>query len=165
MGGVEIQMPTKLTNLRLIKQHRCYTVTEASRLLGVHKNTIRSWQRAGLDPIDKSRPVMFSGKTLRAFHAGRRKAAKQPCPPGTMYCFSCHTPRLPALGMVDYTPRNSVGGNLRALCVVCDTIMNRRAAFATLAQIMPGIDVQIQERQPRFSQLTQPSLNCDIKSE
>ena len=108
---------------------------------------------------------MFSGKALKAFLQSKRKAAKRPCPPGTLYCFSCHTPQSPAFGMMDYTPRNPAGGNLRALCAVCGTVMNRRAAFATLAQIMPGIDVQIQGGQSRLSQLTRPPLNCDIKSE
>jgi hypothetical protein len=147
MDGGDLKMPVKWIGLRRIKQHHCYTVTEASELLGVHKNTVRGWQRAGLEPIDKSRPVMFSGKSLRAYHAGKRKATKRPCPPGTLYCFSCRTPQSPALGMMDYSPRNPAGGNLRALCTVCGTVMNRRAAFATLAQIMPGIDVQIQEGQ------------------
>ena len=59
-------MPAKRINPRLIKLHRSYTVEDVSARLGIHKNTVRGWQRKGLEPIDKTRPVMFTGKTLRA---------------------------------------------------------------------------------------------------
>ena len=140
-------MPAKRINPRLIKLHRSYTVEDISARLGVHKNTVRGWQRIGLEPIDKARPVMFTGKTVRAYLEAKRKAAKRPCPPGTFYCLKCRTPQSPALGMVDYTPRNALSGNLSALCGACGTMMNRRAAFATFAQKMPGIDVQIKGAQ------------------
>jgi Helix-turn-helix domain len=136
-------LPAKRNNPRLIKLHLSYTVEDVSARLGVHKNTVRSWQRKGLEPIDKFRPVMFTGKTLRAYLEGKRKAAKRPCPPGTFYCFKCRTAQSPALGMVDYIPRNALSGNLSALCGACGTVMNRRAAFASLALKKPGIDVQI----------------------
>jgi hypothetical protein len=155
-------MSAKRINPRLIKLRRSYTVEEVSLRLGVHKNTVRSWQRRGLEPIDKVSPVLFTGKTLRAYLEGKRKAAKRPCPPGTCYCFKCRTHRAPALGMVYYRPFNNRSGNLCARCTICSTLMNRRAAFATLAQIMPGIEVQIKEGQSRFSQLTPPPLNCDF---
>lgn len=140
-------MPAKRINPRLIKLHRSYTVEDISARLGVHKNTVRGWQRNGLEPIDKARPVMFTGKTVRAYLEGKRKAAKRPCPPGTFYCLKCRIPQSPALGMVDYTPRNALSGNLSALCGACGTMMNRRAAFATFALKMPGIDVQIKGAQ------------------
>lgn len=144
-------MPAKRINARLIKLHRAYSVEEASARLGVHKNTLRGWQRNGLEPIDKARPVMFTGKTLRAYLEGKRKAAKRPCPPGTFYCFKCRAPKPPALGMVDYIPRNALSGNLSALCGACGTVMNRRAAIASLSAKMPGIVVQIAGAPSRLS--------------
>lgn len=136
-------MPAKRINPRLIKLHRTYSVEEASQRLGVHKNTVRGWQHKGLEPIDKSRPVLFMGSALRAYLETKRQKAKRPCPPGTLYCFKCRAPRPPALGTVDYTPRNASSGNLSALCGGCDTIMNRSATWASLAAKMPGIEVQI----------------------
>lgn len=144
-------MPAKRINPRLIKLHRAYSVEEASERLGVHKNTVRSWQRKGLEPIDKNRPVLFNGQTLRTYLEGKRKAAKRPCPPGTFYCFKCRAPMPPALGMVDYIPRNGLSGNLSALCGACGTVMNRRAALAMIAAKMPGIDVQIAGEPSRLS--------------
>lgn len=139
-------MPAKRINPRRIKLHRPYSVEETARVLGVHKNTVRGWQRNGLEPVDKSRPTLFLGKALRTYLEAKRTAAKRPCPHGTIYCFGCHAPRAPALGLVDYMPFNASSGNLSALCEVCETVMHRRAAFATLAIIMPGIDVQIKGR-------------------
>ncbi|MFO1241198.1 MAG: helix-turn-helix domain-containing protein [Sphingomonadaceae bacterium] len=136
-------MAAKRINPRLIKLHRTYSVEEASERLGVHKNTVRNWQCKGLEPIDQSRPVLFLGRALREFLETQRKKAKQPCPPGTLYCFKCRAPRPPALGMVDYTPRNATYGNLKAICGECDAIMNRSAARASLATKMPKIAVQI----------------------
>ena len=74
-------------------------VETAARLFGVHRNTVRSWQKAGLAAIDTVKPALIRGVTLRTFLESRRKAARRPCPPGTLYCFKCRAARAPALGM------------------------------------------------------------------
>src|SRR5918997_1699111 len=114
-------------NPLLVKLHRSYTVEETSRLLNVHRNTVRAWLKSGLPVIDTSRPALIQGKVLRAFLESRRVRAKCPCPPGTLYCLKCRAPRLPALGMVDFIPREAGAGNLQALCEPCGTGMHRRA--------------------------------------
>jgi hypothetical protein len=144
-------MPVKRINPRLIKLHHCYSVEEASARLGVHKNTVRGWQRDGLEAIDQSRPVLFPGKALRAYLIGKRMAAKRPCPPGMLYCFKCRTHRPPALDMLDYIPRNGTSGNLSALCATCGTVMNVAARLATLPLKMPGMAVQIREGKCRIA--------------
>lgn len=149
-------MASKRANPRLIKLHRTYTVEEASDRLGVHKNTVRSWQAKGLKPIDATRPVLFQGAALRGFLETQRRAAKRPCPPGTIYCFRCRAPRPPALGMVDYAPHNASNGNLKALCEGCGGMMHRAASFARLPAILPGIDVTIVEG-PGTHKLAAPS--------
>jgi excisionase family DNA binding protein len=136
-------MAMKRIDPRRIKLHRTYSVEEAADRLGIHKNTVRGWQRRGLEAIDRGRPVLFQGTVLRAFLERQRANAKAPCPPGTLYCLKCRQPRAPALGMVDYMPRNDRTGNLRALCGTCDQMMNRAAAVTALPLIMAGIDVQM----------------------
>ena len=148
-------------NPRLIKLHRCHTVEDVARRLGVHKNTVRAWQRDGLAAIDNSRPTLFLGSVLRAFLEAKRKAAKRPCQPGTIYCFKCRMPRAPAFGLVEYTPFNARSGNLSALCGACGTLMHRRASLSALGVTMPKIDVQISGGQRRISEMQEPSLNCD----
>jgi len=154
-------MPARRINSRLIKLHRSYSVEEAARALGAHKNSVRGWIKDGLPTIDRSRPSLILGQDLRAYLESKRKAAKRPCPPGTLYCFKCRQPRAPAMGMVEATSQNATTGNLSAICEVCNTMMHRRTRLAAIAVIMPNLDVQIREASPRLLERTSPSLNCD----
>ena len=63
--------------------------------------------------------------------------------------------------MVEYRPRNSVAGNLKALCDGCGAMMHRAARWASIPAIMPKIDVQITEAGRRIRECINPSLNCD----
>lgn len=154
-------MATRRIKPRLIKLHRPYTVEEAARALGAHKNSVRAWIKDGLPTVDHSRPMLIHGHELRTWLERRRKAAKRPCPPGTLYCFKCREPRQPAMGMIEATRQNATTGNLRALCGVCGTMMHRRARLATIPAIMPDLDVQIREVGASIYWRTAPSLNCD----
>lgn len=156
-------MPARRVNPNWVKLHRSYSVDELAHCLDVHKNTVRHWQAKGLEPIDEGRPVLFQGATVRSFLANRNTSRKQPCSPGTFYCFRCRSPRAPALSMVDFVPMRPGSGNLRALCECCETIMHRRVREADIAEIMPGCTVQFAQGQPRLSGQTSPSLNCDFK--
>lgn len=104
-------MLARRINPRLIKLHRPYSVEEAARALGVHKNSVRGWIKDSLPTVDHSRPLLILGQELRAYLEGKRKSAKQPCPPGTLYCFKCRQPRPPAMGMVEATRQNATTGN------------------------------------------------------
>lgn len=154
-------MPVRRANPNRVKLHRCYSVDELARCLDVHKNTVRHWQGSSLEPIDKCRPTLFLGSTVREFLAKRNASRRQPCPPGTLYCFRCRSPRPPALGMVDFIPMRTGSGNLRAICDCCETIMHRRVRQADIAKVMPDCAVQSAEGQPSLSGQTAPSLNCD----
>lgn len=158
-------MPARRINPRLIKIHRAYSVEEAARTLGAHKNSVRGWIRKGLPVVDGRRPVLILGNDLRAFLERNCKARKRPCPPGTIYCLKCREPRGPALSMVEYVPRNGATGDLTALCEACGTMMFRRARRGDIAAIMPGIDVQIREAGARLIGCTPPSLNCDERKD
>lgn len=158
-------MPARRINPRLIKIHRAYSTEEAARALGVHKNSVRGWIKKGLPVVDGGRPVLILGHELRAFLEGKRKAAKRPCPPGTIYCLKCRGPRGPALGMVEYVAHNIATGDLKALCETCGTMMFRRARQFDVAAIMPGIDVQIREASTRLIERASASLHCDQRED
>lgn len=155
-------MAARRIDPRAVKLNRSYDVGELAALLRVHKNTVRLWQREGLKPLD-GRPILFHGSIVREFLAKRNASRKAPCPPGTIYCFRCRAPRRPAGDMVDFIPMNAAGGNIRAICSTCETIMHRRAAATALATIMPGCDVQFEEAPARLKGSPRPSLNCDSK--
>ena len=156
-------MAVRRVNPRAVKLHRSYSVPELAACFGVHKNTVRNWQLAGLKPIDGCRPVLFQGTVVRDFHTARNASRKRHCPLGTLYCFRCREPRPPALGMVDFVSINDKSGNIRAICVMCETVMHRRASKAALAAILPGCDVQFVEALPRLRGSPPPPLNCELE--
>ncbi|HEX8414322.1 MAG TPA: helix-turn-helix domain-containing protein [Sphingomicrobium sp.] len=156
-------MTARRVNLRAVKLHRSFSVPELAACLGVHKNTVRHWQRGGLKPIDGGRPVLSQGETVRAFLSERNASRKRPCPPGTLYCFRCREPRPPALGMVDYLSTNGRTGNVRAICEACDTVMHRQASKAGLASILADCDIQHVEALPRLKGSPSPSLHSELE--
>lgn len=156
-------MASRRANPYAVKTHYSYTVGELAALLGVHKNTVRHWQRDGLAALDDGKPILFHGNAVRAYLIKRRAKAKRPCRPGTIYCFRCREASQPALGMVDFVVGNGGTGNLRALCAKCGAIMHRRARRDRLASIMPGLQVQITQAPPRLIGSDSPSPNCDVE--
>ena len=63
--------------------------------------------------------------------------------------------------MVDFIAHSATGGNLKALCETCGTVMHRRVARAAIALKMPGIDVQFREAEPRLEGSALSPLICD----
>jgi hypothetical protein len=156
-------MAGRRVNPRLVKLHRSYSVAELATCLGVHKNTVRHWQREGLAPIERARPLLFQGRAVREWLTKRNASRKRPCPAGTIYCFRCREPRPPALGLVEYVPMNSTSGSVRAICATCETVMHRGGRFASLAAILPGCDIQMAEAPTRLKGCYSPPLNCDLE--
>lgn len=154
-------MPAKRVNPNTVKSNRSYSVAELEHRCGVHKNTVRNWQREGLEPIDKARPVLFHGLTVRNFLRSRNASRKRPCSPGTLYCVRCREPRRPALGMVEYRALKAASGNLRAFCEVCETIMHRAVRKADLAKVMPNCTIHMAQGERRLNGRTEAPAICD----
>ncbi len=114
--------------LHRIKTGYTYDVAEAATLLGVHRNTVRQWLKAGLEPLDQSRPILIHGTRLKAFLTQRRDTRRATCGPGEFYCFRCKAPRKPWAGMVDSIDHGPNIVRLIALCEVCETTMHKTAA-------------------------------------
>lgn len=154
-------MPPLRINPRLPKIHRTYNVEEAARLLGVHKNTVRTWLRSGLWPIDGKRPTLIVGAELRRFLTAQRAARKRPTPNGMIYCLGCRQPREPAGQMVDYAARTATSGDLMGICPVCEKMLYRRIKFARLDVVRGQIEVTITQAHLRITDYATPSVNHD----
>ncbi|HEY8382626.1 MAG TPA: helix-turn-helix domain-containing protein [Microvirga sp.] len=152
-------------NPRLVKIHRTYTVEEASRLLNVHKNTVRAWIKAGLPVVDQARPVLIRGRDLRSFLTTCRKQRQQPCGPGEIYCVKCRKPVEPAAGSVLYLPITVHMGNLRGTCPSCGTTIHRRANQGQLGSFGAGPAITSTQASLRIGESHTPSLNCDSNEE
>ena len=156
-------MTRRRINPRAVSQYRSYSVTELAACFGVHKNTVRHWQLAGLKPNADGRPYLFQGGVVRAFLTERNASRKRPCRAGTLYCFRCRDARPPALGLVEFVAKTEKLGTLRAICAECETLKNRKASRAGIASVMPGIDIQFVQALPRLNGGSSPSLNCDLE--
>jgi hypothetical protein len=146
---------------RRAKINRSYEVEEAARVVGAHRNTVRSWLRAGLKPIDNRRPTLIRGEELRRFLSERSAKRKRATPPGMIYCLRCREPRRPALDMAEYVPLAPMFGNLQGLCPVCEAMLFRRVNLAKLQAVSAGLDVTVRPADPRISKREEPCLNHD----
>ena len=156
-------MSSRRVNPFRVKIHWNYTARELANLLGVHKNTVRNWQRNGLVSVDRQRPLIFQGAVVRVFLVLWNKRRKQPCPIGTLYCFSCREPRRPSVSSVEFVQSPTGPGNIRANCSDCGTTMHRRANQSEIHSVLPSVLVQIREASPRLNGSASPSLNCDFE--
>lgn len=84
MGKINLQ------TIRLIRRRQTYEARELSIKLGVHIQTVRTWRKAGLAPIDlESWPSLYLGDTVRAFLRAEIIKTKQKLQPEEFYCLKC----------------------------------------------------------------------------
>ncbi len=149
---------------RAVKLHRNYTVDEAARVLGVSKGTVRRWLKNGLPALTEKKPALILAADLIAF-LDKRAARRAPCDPDECYCFSCRAPRKAAFGAAEYVPITATGGNLRALCAECSTVMHKRVSRVQLAALSANLDVTIMQADEPLSDSQKPCVNDDLEAE
>lgn len=132
----------KKFNLQNIKRSVCYSVLEITELLRVHKRTVLSWHKEGLQPIDNKTPYYFHGFVLREFLKNRQKNKKSKCQAREFYCFKCHVPRKVWGNIIDITINNPNTVNLTGICGVCGTKLNRLASIKKLPETIKPFVVQ-----------------------
>ncbi len=158
-------MRKRAPNPRLVKKHRSYTLEEAARLFGCHRNTIRHWQKQGLKPVDGKRPVVFEGLTLMAFLEARRGARRRCLNPDEIYCLPCRAPKEPAGDMAEYVPLMEARGNLRGICPTCDRLIHRVVSRVQIEAVRGKLNVTFTELSARIRETSRPSVDCDFKSD
>lgn len=148
-------------NPRLAKIHRNYSVDDISRLLKIHKNTVRNWLRQGLESIDDQRPTLIRGQELQHFLAERRSRSKQTCGPGRIYCLPCRAPKVPAGKIADCVQTGATTGALQGICPDCDRIIYRRVNPQKLNAVRGDLDITITQARLRIEETSNPNVNCD----
>jgi hypothetical protein len=154
-------MGSRHPNPRLAKIHRSYSVEELARLFSVHKNTIRSWFKLGLEAIDGQRPTVARGEEIRRFLAERRARAKRACGPGRIYCLPCRAPKVPAGKMAECVATSDTTGTLRGICPDCGRMIYRTVNPQKIAAVRGDLDVTITLAGARIEERTKPNVNCD----
>lgn len=145
------------------KIHRSYSVEEVSRLLAVHKNTVRNWLREGLASIDDQRPIVIAGLELRRFLMERRTRTKQVCGPGRIYCLPCRAPMIPAGNMAECIVASGTAGSLEGICPDCDRMIYRRVNLQKLDAIRGDLDITVTQGGRLLEDTANPNVNCDSK--
>jgi len=156
-------MTRRKANPRLVKTHRSYTVEEAARKLGVHKNTVRHWLKEGLQTIDDRRPLLIHGQTLKRFLEDRRRRGKRRCGVCELYCMRCRAPRAPADGTVQLHDLKGRSLNLRGRCQHCGTLMHKRVSRGHLPKIKEMLKVARPGHQSRLGEQTERPVDCDLE--
>lgn len=146
-------MARRWANARRVRINRSYSVPELASLCDVHRNTIRNWIRDGLPTIDRQRPALIQGQTVKDYLRAKRNKRKRTCPPGTIYCFRCKDPRRPAGQTATLIIDRRGAGNITATCEECGTAMFRRCRVDALTSVMPGIEIQIQHMKQRLERM------------
>jgi hypothetical protein len=131
---------------RRIKIHRSYTVEQLAQLLDCHKNSVRSWLKQGLEPLDDGkRPLLIQGREARRFLETKRQSKKRRCRPHELYCLHCRDARLPAARQAEYWRAPGQAGLLTAECAECGTQMFKRVSERSLPKLQELLDLKVQE--------------------
>jgi hypothetical protein len=150
-------------NYRLVKIHRSYSVEEAARLFGIHKNTVRAWVKDGLPICDGKRPTLILGRVLVEYLKARRMRNKRPCLPGEIYCLRCRAAKLPAGNMAEFRPQTAVLGCLVGICPDCEGMIYRRVSWAKLPLAKGNLEVSFPMEERQVSESERPIVNSDFK--
>jgi hypothetical protein len=126
----------KTFNVNLIKIHKSYTAQEISELFGMRKETVLLWhKKEGLPAIDNKTPYLFKGIILKEFIRNRQRQRKHKCKANELFCFKCQKPRESINNSVSVTILNEKELNIKGVCSVCNTKMNKKNVVKNLAEL------------------------------
>jgi hypothetical protein len=154
-----------MSNRRISSRHirglLTYSVAEAARVTGAHRNTIRHWLQSGLATIDSRKPILIRGTALKAFIDSRRARRRQPYGPGRIYCLRCREPKRPAFDEIEYEADNGKLGRLIGLCPDCGIIILRRTSALRVREAAGDLKVRFRPQVERLCESNHASLNCE----
>lgn len=153
---------TRRYDVRRVKLHRSYSLSEAAKLLGVTKHTVARWIDDGLPLIERKRPHLVHGSELRAYIKARQPR-KQPCRAGQIYCVRCRAPKRPAFDEVELILKRPTTGLLAGLCPTCASMIYRVTKTASFAAAVGDLKVTRHPAQERIGDSLDPFSNVQFK--
>ena len=101
----------------------------------VCRNTVSNWVQGGLEPSVVSRPNLFRGDDVEAFHRTRRERSKAQLRPGEFKCMGCKMAVFPRLNLLSSRPSKTGALFLMARCLDCGANVCRLGTQADLDAI------------------------------
>ncbi len=129
-------------NLRRIKATWPYTVPEAAKTLGIHKNAVLHWLKDGLQADKDKRPYLIRGTELIRFLSTRQQSRRRKCEATEFYCFKCRVPRKAYENIIDIEFVSANRFRMKGICEVCNTPVNKMQGVGSLAKIQQDFHVQ-----------------------
>lgn len=124
---------------RGIKKHQSYTLEEAALILGVHVQTVRSWERRGLPIMRGQKPHLVHGADLKSFLDKHVRRAKRSLEPNEVYCLRCRDAVRPAGDLADYIPNGTGNGRLSGICPRCESMAHRFVSTPSIRKVAPDL--------------------------
>lgn len=152
----------KTFNPNLIKSGMSYSVQDICELYHVHKQSVLAWLKEGLEIIDKKRPCLIHGDDLRSFILRRQAKRKRKCKNDEFFCLKCREPRKPFDNEVEVAKRNLTTMNMKGLCPVCTSIMNKVVSSKKLNEIRKMFST-VTEREQHLIQCSATSVSTHLK--
>ena len=114
------------------KLHLSYTIPEIVELFDVGKTTVSHWIKDGLTPIDRKRPLIFTGEHLRGFMKARMAAKRRPLQVGEIFCVACKAGKTPTGGAAEFAMVSETSCNMIGRCPDCGRRIFRRVSMSNL---------------------------------
>jgi len=122
-------------NPRKAKSHRIYSAADVVSLYGISRNTVRSWLKAGLRPIEGLSQRLFTGAELNRFQADRTASARRKPVGSEIFCIPCGIQQAMSGRQVCYSSMSGVAGRLYWRCPGCDREANISVGSETLRRL------------------------------
>jgi len=148
-------------NLGHIKLNYSYTSQELCKFLEISRSTYLNWKKKGL----KVNGNLIFGADLKEFCKKEQNKRKFKCSsPNECSCLKCYKPVIPWENIVDLIIYNKKLGNIKGLCPLCGSVVNRIFSVRKINEVKKLFNVQTIVNE-RLILYRLPSGNCDLNEQ
>ena len=154
-------------NPNLLRLRHSYTISEIAEKYGVHRRTVDTWRKQGLQVIDElSKPFLVLGAEVRKFLQEKYSTRKHPLKPGEFFCLKCRKSRKSLKNRINVEITKKRLGRyrqaiLRGVCEVCNCHLFLFTSDRKLQELIKT-GVTLKEHKTTLIGSGDGSLNTDI---